>query len=139
MYLKAQKLSKEHKLKVVLEESPAESASYRLAKVDLNHYPVSKDYILGDIEKSDNLYYSNSVHYRADAPISLIDRIVGQSKFHTMIQAGAITHAFVGEVKPHPKGIAALVEKTWRNTPTAQLTISPTFLFCEDCHKVTRV
>ena len=31
----------------------------------------------------------------------------------------------------------SLVEKTYRNTQAAQLTISPEFTICEDCHRST--
>jgi len=136
MFLKVKKLTEQHKIKVSLEESPAESASYRLAKVDLNHYSEAKDYALGDFHKGDNVYYTNSIHYRADAPMSLTERIIGQSKFHPIIESGAIVHAFVGENRPSKEAISSLVEKTYRNTQCTQLTISPTFCSCGECRNV---
>ena len=137
MFLKTKKLTKENNLKVSLEESPAESASYRLAKIDMSIFPEAKDYVNGNI-KDGIVYYSNSIHFRADAPISIFQRIEGQSKFHPLIEAGAIVHVFLGEEKPSPKAIESIVKKTWENTQCAQLVFSPTFMICDDCHNISR-
>lgn len=137
MYLKTKEYKKKYGLKVSLEESPAESAARRLAKVDLREYPQSKEVIKGDIEKEE-FYYTNSIHFSANAPINMVDRIVKQSKFHTIIESGAILHAFIGEEKPSPASIMNLVKKTWESTKAAQLTISPEFTICYKCHQLTR-
>lgn len=137
MYLKVKEYEKKYGWKFVLEESPAESAARRLAKVDLREHPQARSVVKGDIEK-DQYYYTNSIHFAAGAPISMIDRLVKQSRFHTMIEAGAINHAFVGEHKPGPEAILNLVKKTWDNTPCAQITISPEFTVCDTCQAMTR-
>jgi len=137
MYLKTKEYEKKYGLKVSLEESPAESAARRLAKVDLREYPESKGVVKGDIEKEE-FYYNNSIHFSANAPISLVDRIEKQSKFHTLIESGAIIHAFIGEEKPSPASIMNLVRKTWETTKAAQITISPEFTVCYQCHRLTR-
>lgn len=136
MYLKVKKLTKETGLKVNLEETPAESASLRLAKIDLVKYPLSKNYVRGD-KKTGAVYYTNSVHFASDAPVDIIERIEGQAKFNTMIESGAITHCFVGEKMPHPEAIEKLVKRTFYNTQSAQIVISPEFTVCQDCHSVT--
>lgn len=137
MFLKTRELNRETGLTVSLEESPAESAARRLAKVDLREYPESAEVVKGSMER-DETYYTNSIHFAAAAPVSLIERIDGQSRFHTMIESGAIIHAFVGEKKPSPEAILSLVTKTWKNTRAAQLTISPEFTVCRDCRKISR-
>lgn len=137
LYLKLKKAGEKYNMKFALEESPAESATRRLAKIDLREFPESKDLIKGNINTGE-YYYTNSVHFAADAPISFVDRIIGQSKFHPIIESGAIIHAFVGEQKPNPKAIFNLIEKTWRNTSCAQLTISPEFTICNNCHRMSR-
>jgi ribonucleoside-triphosphate reductase (formate) len=135
MYFKAKEAEKRFGLKFSLEESPAESAARRLAKVDLRRYPEqTANVIKGDIE-NDMYYYTNSIHFAANAPIDLVTRIQKQSKFHTMIESGAIIHAFVGEKLPSKESIMNLLEKTFNNTQTAQLTISPEFTICNACHK----
>jgi ribonucleoside-triphosphate reductase len=67
-----------------------------------------------------------------------MERIEKQGKFNPVIEAGAITHVFVGEKNPDPEAIFSLVKKTWENTPSAQICISPEFTVCEDCHQVSR-
>jgi len=137
MNLQAKDYGKKLNLKFSLEESPAESATRRLSKTDLIKYPESKEFIRGDIE-NDKTYYSNSIHPRADAPIDLISRIELQGKFHPAIESGAITHAFVGEEKPDADSIYSLVQKTWENTQTAQIVISPEFTICKKCSTIGR-
>ncbi len=136
MYFKAKELGKKYGLKVTLEESPAESASRRLAKQDLANFPEAAEYVCGSLEE-DDIYYTNSVHIRADAPVDLIERIRIQAKFHPRIESGAIIHAFVGEERPPAASILSLVRKTLENTAAAQLTISPEFTICNKCHSST--
>jgi ribonucleoside-triphosphate reductase len=136
MYFKSKELGKKNGLKVTLEESPAESASRRLAKQDLSMFPEAADYVCGSVA-DDDVYYTNSVHIRADAPVDLVERIRLQAKFHPRIESGAIIHAFVGEERPPAAGILNLVRKTFENTEAAQLTVSPEFTICNKCHGTT--
>ncbi len=137
MFLKINESAKKYNLKFVLEESPAESAARRLAKVDVKEYPESIKYVKGDIE-NDAFYYTNSIHFAPDMDIPIVERIAKQSKFHSLIAAGAIIHAFIGEEKPSPESIMNLVKKTWENTNAAQITVSPEFTICNSCHKMIR-
>jgi ribonucleoside-triphosphate reductase len=102
----------------------------------MRYFPQSRQVIKGDVEK-DEAYYTNSIHLRADAPVDMVTRIRKQAKFHRMIESGAIIHAFVGEERPPALSILNLVRKTYENTQAAQLTISPEFTMCNECHKVT--
>jgi len=136
MYFSAKEAGKKHNLKFSLEESPAESATRRLAKVDMNLYPQAREVMRGDVD-NDECYYTNSIHLRADAPVDLVTRIRKQAKFHSMIESGAIIHAFVGEHLPPAESVMALVEKTFYKTQAAQLTISPEFTICNVCRKMT--
>ena len=136
MHHRAKAYSREHGLKVSLEESPAESATRRFAKVDCRDWPQARAFIKGDLA-ADEAYYTNSIHLRADAPVDLLTRIVKQAKFHTMIESGAIIHAFVGEERPPAESVLALVERTFVKTKAAQLTISPEFTVCNSCRKWT--
>lgn len=137
MSLKCREYSKKFNLKLSLEESPAESAAGRLAKIDLREFPDSKKVIKGN-SNGDESYYTNSIHFAAAAPVDLITRIIKQSKFHPLIKSGAIIHAFVGESRPSPESIYNLVKKVWENTQCSQLTISPEFTICNTCSEVSR-
>jgi len=137
MSLKCREYSKKFGLKLSLEESPAESAAGRLAKIDLREFPDSKKVVKGN-SNGDESYYTNSIHFAAAAPVDLITRIIKQSKFHPLIKSGAIIHAFVGESRPSPESIYNLVKKVWVNTQCSQLTISPEFTICNTCSEVSR-
>ena len=67
--------------------------------------------------------------------MDLITRIRKQSYFHSLIESGAIIHAFVGEERPPASSILALVRKTFEKSLAAQLTISPEFTVCRSCCK----
>ena len=135
MNVKAQEFSGRHGLKFSLEESPAESATRRLAKIDLRNFPEAREVLKGNIDR-DEFYYTNSCHLRASAPVDMITRIRQQSKFHGMIESGAIIHAFVGEKLPSADSILNLVQKTFHNTLAAQITVSPEFTVCTSCHNM---
>ncbi|MCL2000487.1 MAG: anaerobic ribonucleoside-triphosphate reductase [Planctomycetes bacterium] len=135
LYFCIKEMGKRHGMKITIEESPAESAARRLAKIDLKRYPEVVDFIRGDLN-NDEVYYTNSVHLRPDAADGIVDRIIKQAKFHSLIESGAIIHAFVGESRPSAGAIANLVKKTFEKTKAAQLTISPEFTICRSCHKV---
>jgi ribonucleoside-triphosphate reductase len=136
MYTKAKKLAKKHNLKFTLEESPAESAARRLAKSDMIYFAEeSKDIVKGP---KDAEYYTNSIHLAAEADVSMVDRIIEQSKYHAMIESGAITHCFVGEERPDADAILHLMKEVFFRTQSAQVCISPEFTFCGACNHQTR-
>lgn len=136
MYRKAKKLAAKHNLKFTLEESPAESAARRLAKSDLVYFAEeAKDVVKGP---DDAEYYTNSIHLAAEADVSLVDRITEQSKYHSMIESGAITHCFIGEEQPDADAIAHLMTEVFYRTQSAQVCVSPEFTFCDHCQHQTR-
>lgn len=137
MFVKARKLSEKHNLKLTLEESPAESASRRMAKTDLIYFRKEAEDIYKGADE-DVAYYTNSIHLAADAPVGLVGRIREQSKFHSLIESGAIVHAFVGEEQPNADSIRHLVEQVFHRTQCAQLTISPEFTYCRECNTKMR-
>lgn len=138
MNIACKNLSKENGIKIVLEESPAESSGYRLAKLDLKYYSEqTKSVVKGVVDRGD-FYYTNSVHIAADAPIDYIERIKKQSLFHPLIDAGAICHIWMGEHEPAPESLANFVIKTYKNTDAAQIAFSPEFTVCEECFKTSR-
>jgi anaerobic ribonucleoside-triphosphate reductase len=138
MSLKCRELSERHGIHMVLEESPAESAGYRLAKLDMKYWPGPATMVVKGDVTSGNYYYTNSVHLAADAPIDYLTRVEKQSRFHPLIEAGAIVHVWLGESEPHPRAICSFVEKTFRNTQCAQIAFSPEFTVCESCRRTSR-
>lgn len=138
MNLKCKQLSEEYGIKMVLEESPAESSGYRLAKLDMKYFPEeTKRVIKGSIETNE-YYYTNSVHVGVDADVDYIDRVEKQSLFHPLIEAGAIVHVWLGENEPSKESIKNFVIKTFRQTHCAQIAFSPEFTVCNTCHRTSR-
>ncbi|NLL94972.1 MAG: anaerobic ribonucleoside-triphosphate reductase [Thermoplasmatales archaeon] len=132
------RLSKETGLKIALEQTPAESTAYRFARLDLKDFPEEAGGVVKGHRLTDEVYYTNSTYLNVQAPISPIERIKIEGKFHPLIEAGALSHIWLGESKPSPESIAAFVVKTFRNTQNTQIAFSPEFTSCLDCGKTTR-
>jgi ribonucleoside-triphosphate reductase len=138
IYKSMNKYAKESKLTCLLEESPAEGISLRMALLDLKHYPEeAKKYVKGNIETG-MVYYTNSVHLAYDSHVDIFTRISKQSKFSPMIQAGSIIHNFYGEHEPDPKALINLYFKVLNNTMAVQTADSPDMTVCTDCHTMTK-
>lgn len=136
--LRLKKLSEKYHTKMVLEETPGESSTYRLAKLDLKNHPRQTRLVIkGDVD-SGEFYYTNSVHMAVNADIDYMERITKQSKFHPMIEAGAIVHVWLGESSPSANSIANFVKKSHTLTECAQIAFSPEFTVCETCEVVSR-
>ncbi|MBN2025913.1 MAG: anaerobic ribonucleoside-triphosphate reductase [Actinobacteria bacterium] len=138
MNLLCKKLSQQYGINLVLEESPAESSGYRLAKLDMKYYPSQAMEVLKGSDERDEFYYTNSVHLNVEADIDYIERVQKQSLFHPLIEAGAICHVWLGEHEPDPESIKNFVIKTFRNTQSSQIAFSPEFTVCEDCRTTSR-
>ncbi len=138
MNLKCKELSERYDLNMVLEESPAESAGYRLAKLDMKYWPEQTSAVVKGDLTAQNYYYTNSIHLAVDAPVDYVERVEKQSRFHPLIEAGAIVHVWLGEHEPDPHAIRSFVEKTFRNTQCSQIAFSPEFTVCESCRKTAR-
>jgi len=138
MELKCQELAEKHNLKMVIEQTPAESTAYRFAKLDLRNFPeLAPRYVKGNI-KTGEVYYTNSTHFAYDAPVDPITRVIEEGRFHPMIKAGAITHIWLGEKRPDSRALASFVRKTYLHSENAQITFSPEFTVCNDCGKISR-
>jgi len=138
MKLKCEELSKRHGIHFVLEQTPAESTAYRFAKLDREHYPKIAERVLKGNKTSGEMYYTNSTYFNVAHPMSPIDRVKQEGLFHPLIDAGALTHVWMGESKPSAESIANFVIKTFRHTQNAQIAFSPEFTSCNECGRITR-
>ncbi|MDL2297574.1 anaerobic ribonucleoside-triphosphate reductase [Synergistaceae bacterium OttesenSCG-928-D05] len=138
MDLKCQQLSERYDLKIVLEQTPAESTALRFAKLDLRSYPeVATKYIKGNME-SGEIYYTNSTHLDYKLVQDPIEKVTREGELHPMIKAGAITHVWMGEHKPDPQALASFVIKTFQHSENAQIAFSPEFTICNECDHMER-
>lgn len=138
MKLLTDKAKKEYNMHFVLEQSPAEATSHRFARLDLKYYPKkSKGIVLGDVN-TDSVYYTNSTQFNSGVYINSITRVEQEGLFHPLIEAGSISHCFLGEHEPSAESLANFVVKVFRNTKNDQIAFSPEFTTCCDCQKTSR-
>jgi anaerobic ribonucleoside-triphosphate reductase len=138
MKLLAEKMSKWKGMRFVLEQTPAESTSYRFAKLDMRFHSPQAGYIVkGDIARGE-IYYTNSTYLSNDAVISPIERVRQEGLFHPLIEAGSLTHIWLGEARPSPESLANFVTKTFQLTHNDQVAFSPEFTTCNACARTAR-
>jgi ribonucleoside-triphosphate reductase (formate) len=138
MKLKCEELSKRYNMHFVLEQTPAESTAYRFAKLDREHYPKFAERVIKGDKKTGEIYYTNSTYFNVSQPMNPIDRVKQEGLFHPLIDAGALTHVWLGESRPSAESIANFVTKTFRHTENGQIAFSPEFTSCNACGKITR-
>jgi ribonucleoside-triphosphate reductase (formate) len=136
--LLSDKMRRQEGFKIVLEQTPAESTSYRFARLDLRYFsPASGRAVKGDISAGE-VYYTNSTHFNVKVPMNPIERVSNEGMFHPLIEAGSISHVWMGESHPSSAAIADFVVKTFRHTTSDQIAFSPEFTACNACHKTSR-
>ncbi|MBN3032563.1 MAG: anaerobic ribonucleoside-triphosphate reductase [Candidatus Saganbacteria bacterium] len=138
MKLKCQELSEKYDLHFVLEQTPAESTAYRFARLDLEHFPERAARVVKGDLASKEIYYTNSTYFNVSVPLNPIDRVKREGLFHPLIDAGALTHVWLGEARPSAESLASFVVKTFRQTDNGQIAFSPEFTACADCGRTSR-
>ncbi|MFZ1946558.1 MAG: anaerobic ribonucleoside-triphosphate reductase [bacterium] len=136
--LKAKEASKRYGMRFVLEQTPAESAAFRLARLDLDRFGSrAEEVVKGDLGKR-HVYYTNSTFLNISEAMNPIERVRLEGKYHDLIEAGAITHLWIADSRPSKDSIANFVVKTFKLTRNAQIAFSPEFTSCNSCDKVAR-
>ena len=67
-----------------------------------------------------------------------IERVKFEGLFHPLIEAGSLTHIWLGESKPSKESLANFVIKTFKHTQNDQIAFSPEFTTCLSCGKTGR-
>ena len=138
MKLIVEKFIQRYGMHFVLEQTPAESTAYRFAKLDLKyHSPKSGHIVKGDISRGE-VYYTNSTYLNNSAVLNPIERVKQEGLFHPLIEAGALTHVWLGEARPSKESLANFVIKTFQHTQNDQIAFSPEFTTCNVCHRTSR-
>jgi anaerobic ribonucleoside-triphosphate reductase len=138
MHTKAKEIGKDLDFNIILEQTPAESTAYRFAKLDLNRYGQKmRPFLRGNVDTKE-IYYTNSSQLNVSAPLSAIERVKMEGRFHPLIDAGSMTHIWLGESQPPAESIAAFVRNTHYKTKNAQIDFSPEFTTCNACFKTSR-
>ena len=109
-----------------LEATPAESTSYRLARLDKKMYPD----ILTSGEKEP--FLTNSTQLPVDHTDDAIAAIEHQNEIQHLYTGGTIFHTFLGERMQNGESAKRLVKKIAHNTRMPYFSITPTFSICSD-------
>jgi len=121
-----------------LEATPAEGASYRLARIDKKLFPEIKVYSEDVYAASGRNgkdfrapYYTNSTQL----PVGFTDDVFAALKLQDPLQSrytgGTVLHGFLGERMPTVESTKALVKTIAENFHLPYYTLTPTFSICE--------
>ena len=138
MKLTSDRLAEKHDMRFVLEQTPAESTAYRFAKLDMKHFNGHASRVVKGEHENGEIYYSNSTLFNVGTLMNPIERVKFEGLFHPLIEAGALTHVWLGETQPSPESLANFVIKTFRNTKNDQIAFSPEFTTCLECGRTSR-
>lgn len=111
-----------------LEATPAESTSYRLAKMDKERY---YDIILASKE-GDSPFYTNSCHLPVGFTDDIFDALDIQEKLQSKFTGGTVFHGFLGEKISDWVTCSKLVKAIASNYKIPYFTISPTYSICKN-------
>ncbi|MFH1450614.1 MAG: anaerobic ribonucleoside-triphosphate reductase [archaeon] len=138
MKKEAERLREEHGMKFVIEQTPAESTAHRLARLDMQMFPEQAKTVIKGYPELNEIYYTNSTQLNVSVPVNPIERVKKEGQFHPMIEAGSISHIWLGEARPDPSSISNFVKKVFKETLNDQIAFSPEFTHCADCGKTMR-
>jgi ribonucleoside-triphosphate reductase (formate) len=134
----ADNLSDMHGMRLVLEQTPAETTAYRFARLDLKHFsPLSGRFVRGNLARGE-IYYTNSTHLHPAAPVDPLTRVRLEGLFHPYFRAGAVTHVELGAAEPPAAALAGFLVRAFRETKNNQIVFTPEFTTCGDCGATSR-
>lgn len=115
-----------------LEATPAEGASYRLARIDHGRYPdiiaANTEVTPGPVEP----YYTNSTQLPVDYTDDIFEALQLQDPLQGKYTGGTVLHGFMGERLPSNGSVKILVKRITENFSLPYFTITPTFSVCSD-------
>jgi len=116
-----------------LEATPAEGASYRIARADKERYPDIRIY---NQEKYNNNgdkvepYYTNSTQLPSGYTSDVFEALDLQDSLQSRYTGGTVLHIFLGETDPDPNATKKFIRKVAENYTLPYYTITPTFSIC---------
>jgi ribonucleoside-triphosphate reductase len=108
-----------------LEATPAEGATYRLAKADQKRYPG-----MAHAGTEDAPYYTNSSHLPVGHTDDVLAALDHQDALQTKYTGGTVLHLFLGERLPDWQACASLVRRVVGRYHLPYITVTPTFSVC---------
>ncbi len=113
-----------------LEATPAEGASYRLARIDKRKYP---DIIVANekyLSQGAEPFYTNSTHLPVDYTGDLFEALEHQDNLQPLYTGGTVFHIYIGEKLYSWSAAATLVKKVAYSYHIPYFTLTPTFSIC---------
>ncbi len=138
MNLICKEFNEKHGMHFVLEQTPAESTAYRFAKLDLKDFPDKAIEVVKGSIPFGEVYYTNSTCLAVSSHENPVERVKKEGLLHPLIEAGSITHVWLGESKPDKESLANFVIKVFKETENDQIAFSPEFTNCLRCGKTVR-
>ncbi|MCD6474843.1 MAG: ribonucleoside triphosphate reductase [Anaerolineaceae bacterium] len=108
-----------------LEATPAEGASYRLARTDKKNFPE-----IFTSGTEDTPYYTNSTQLPVNFTDDIFSVLNHQDDLQTRYTGGTVVHVFLGEQIDDWKQVRLLVRSIAENYRLPYFTLSPTFSIC---------
>ena len=108
-----------------LEATPAEGATYRLAKADRERYPE-----IIQAGTAENPYYTNSSQIPVGATDDPFAALEWQDELQTKYTGGTVLHLYMNEQMSSPEAAKQLVKRALTRFHLPYLTITPTFSIC---------
>ncbi len=112
-----------------LEATPAEGATYRLAKIDRERFPDLRVYNL-EAYGSESPYYTNSTQLPVGWTDDLFEALDLQDPLQTRYTGGTVFHGFLGERPSDASATKRLVRKIAETFRLPYYTLTPTFSVC---------
>ncbi|MCP4709129.1 MAG: ribonucleoside triphosphate reductase [Planctomycetes bacterium] len=115
-----------------LEATPAEGATYRLAKLDKQRYP---DIIAANepvIAQGAEPFYTNSTQLPVNYSNDIFEILDLQDELQTRYTGGTVQHIFLGEAVADPQAVKAFVRQVCQTYRLPYFTITPTFSICPE-------
>jgi len=112
-----------------LEATPAEGASYSLARKDLDRYPNIRIYTLERYGGKEP-YYTNSTHLPVGLTDDLFEALQLQDPLQACYTGGTVFHGFLGEHLPSPEATKQLIRKIAQGFHLPYYTLTPSFSIC---------
>jgi ribonucleoside-triphosphate reductase (formate) len=112
-----------------LEATPGEGTTYRLARLDKEHYPEIQS--ASDKEGSGVApFYTNSSQLPVDYTTDIFKTLDLQDELQSLYTGGTVQHVFVGESVADPEAVKEFVKKVCNNYKLPYFTVTPTFSIC---------
>lgn len=112
-----------------LEATPAEGATYRLARLDRQRYP---DIVTANTQApvSGEPFYTNSTWLPVNYTEDVFQLLELQDHLQALYTGGTVLHIYLGEAAPDPQAVKEFVRRICQNYRLPYFTLTPSFSIC---------